>query len=242
MEIENFLSINKLKHPCLELNKTPEEQLDQHNSQTYGAFLFDVGSRSVIKNHQKSSTNVKTSSLGVSFHNSKSFVPMQFSSREYEMRAQRMMGSLADPAPPDEMTYEQPSKGDQISNMFEKFAPKYNERKEDEEMKKHFDMDQFKVKNQVLNKQKSGTSKNTSDKENLDSQANVRSLRITSHNASSYYKSGETEMYQTSNHPEPDGVRNRKGTRGRNRKPIKKEVSLQDSKDEEKTHIMVTPK
>lgn len=166
MTIKAFQSINKHKHPFTDLSLNEESKMaPQNNDNTYGAFLFDVGSQSgtfsftiiVIKNQQKVSTNVKTSSLGVSFHNSKSLIPMQFTSREYEMRAQRMLGSLQDPAPPDEMTYEQPSKGDYSSNMFEKFAPGYQQKRqtsreeaEDQQMFQLLDMDQFKVKNTLL--------------------------------------------------------------------------------------------
>lgn len=150
MEMEVYQNTNKHKHPFSKLENFPMEEEKQTNK-TYGAFLFDMDSRSgnlisyplVIKNQQKASTNVKTSSLGVSFHNSKSFIPMQFSTKEYEMRAQRMLGSLNNPAPPDEMTYENPTKGkfatfliklinsptDQVSNMFEKYAPDYEENK-----------------------------------------------------------------------------------------------------------------
>lgn len=36
---------------------------------------------------------------------------MQFSSREQEIRAHRMLSTFNNPPQPDQMTYEQPSKG-----------------------------------------------------------------------------------------------------------------------------------
>ena len=56
------------------------------------------------------STKMKTSSLGVSFHNSRSFIPMQFSSRDHERRAHRFLSTIKDPGP-DQMTHEEHKNG-----------------------------------------------------------------------------------------------------------------------------------
>lgn len=63
----------------------------------------------VIVNKHKMSTNFentkKESQIGVSFTNSKSFVPMQFSSKDQEMRALKFLSTFKSPEE-DEMQYD----------------------------------------------------------------------------------------------------------------------------------------
>ena len=62
----------------------------------------------------------------------------------------------------------------------------------DEEMDMHLDMDQFKIKNKILHKNHSSTSKHTSEAANSENQMQNRSIRITSNNPSSQYLSEDT--------------------------------------------------
>mmetsp|Transcript_31606 Transcript_31606/g.28002 ORF Transcript_31606/g.28002 Transcript_31606/m.28002 type:complete len:113 (-) Transcript_31606:948-1286(-) len=102
-----------------------ENNLGSAENQTHGAFLFDINSKSMIKNRHKMSTKIKTTTHGVSFHNSKSFIPMQFSSRDQEMRAQRFLSTMRDPGP-DQMIYEEVKNDVEEQNLFEQYARKHN--------------------------------------------------------------------------------------------------------------------
>lgn len=62
----------------------------------------------------------------------------------------------------------------------------------DEEMDMHLGMDQFKIKNKILHKNRSSTSKHTSEAVNSENQMQNRSIRITSNNPSSQYLSEDT--------------------------------------------------
>ena len=62
----------------------------------------------------------------------------------------------------------------------------------DEEMDMHLDMDQFKIKNKILLKNHSSTSKQSLEAANSENQMQNRSIRITSNNPSSQYLSEDT--------------------------------------------------
>jgi hypothetical protein len=72
----------------------------------------------VVKNKHKTSTGLKTSELGVSFNNSRSFIPMQFTSRELELRAQRLLFNTFKSPQPDEMSDGIPEEGNNYFVIF----------------------------------------------------------------------------------------------------------------------------
>ncbi|CAI2362178.1 unnamed protein product [Moneuplotes crassus] len=218
--------IKRLNGNLLECENPSEERFIHCQQQPSSTSLLEMSSRTATKNHQKSSTNVKTSSFETSFQNSQSVVPLHPMSQEYKMITPRKLGSLRDSAPPDEMTYEEPSKA-QTSNMFERFAPNHQEPKEENKSNQLFDMNQFKIRTQVRNRQSTGGSQVNLCNAERDSHANIQNLRINSQNASSIYLSGETDEYNpNSSNPGPTKVKQIKKIRGKSRKPVKKEVPL----------------
>ena len=91
--------------------KNEHHEVAEDPNQTFGAFIYDFQTNTVVRNKQKGSTGLRSDELGVSFNNSMSIIPMQFNSRELELRAHKLLYDTFKSPQPDEMTHEIPEEG-----------------------------------------------------------------------------------------------------------------------------------
>jgi hypothetical protein len=99
-----------LYNDTVQLKNYEEKKVDPDDQDlSFGAFIYDVNKNAgtlfclilVIVNKHKISTNFentkKESQIGMSFTNSKSYIPMQFSSRDQEIKALKFLSTFKSP-------------------------------------------------------------------------------------------------------------------------------------------------